>query len=282
MWGETTFQYPPQLALSTNGGAKTTVDCRSPVSVFVPRVRKYVPGSPGTPKTVAIEAGDAMIAIGATFPSILFVPSGENYETTAQTTTRRLVICGDSIISGFNSTDPHTQGCAMLVRGDYPGRVTCAYSGGNQSFHSILVNTFGNNTSALAAALATVADGSTTNEILIQLGVTDFGSTQWTSVATFQTEVQALFTALRAAHATATIWWQTIGTTTLGPNGNAETAAQYRTAVVDALTASGISNAFTIDGTTLYTGAALAGDGVHLTTAGQATYKANLKTALGY
>jgi hypothetical protein len=196
------------------------------------------------------------------------------------------VVVDDSIFAGLyvgtpGGKDAMTLSPHMLVRGDYPGRVS-AIGAGSYSLYN-LTHTFFASADALADEIAAMCDGTITNEILMQIGTVDWATPAWwASVAAFRAALASLLTKIRA-RTSAYVWLQTVGIRTDAPSSvGSSTLAQWRTAQAGALTDSGIANASAIDGSTLYAGGDLYADGVHLTTAGAANYKAALKAAIGY
>lgn len=270
------------IGYSVNGGAKS-------VATTTGGLVTLAVGSAGVAKSVAIEiAGQSAPAApnqgvylattyGVGIPAAYTI--GLNKPSTP---TRRLVGVGDSIFTGQAATTPQTGGCAMLTRGTYPGRFTGMCAG----YYSLswLSSTRYATIAALGAAIASLCDGTTTNEVLIQVGTNDFsigGVSLWANVAAFRSALASLLTNIRAGTA-AKIWVQTLGTRTDVVNNNhGESLAQWRTAQTGAITDSGISNVQSIDGTTLYTLAGSA-DGLHPSDAQQTAYAANLKTAMGF
>jgi len=258
-----------------NGGARTVVDVGT---IAYPLLSL---GSPGTTKTVEIEVGPQSFNItqpnAGNYPTEAWVPPGRSLSFVPQSApTRRLVAVGDSIFTGQAATQYQASGCAILTRNTYPGQVTYL-SAGVYSLFELSTQKYANVTT-LANAINALADGTGTNELLLQVSTNDFGLSQWSSVANFQTAYQNLLTLVGPSFSK--VWIQTAGQRTDIPsNSFGQLISQYRTAVSGAAVATGIGTV--IDGTTLYT---LTGssDNLHPAASEQINYAANLKTAMGF
>jgi lysophospholipase L1-like esterase len=270
------------VGYSVDGGAKTVVSTSGGLVTLSP-------GSGGTVKRVVLELSGQSAPPATPNQGVYLdteygigVPAGRAVVIAKPAVSRRLVAIGDSIFTGQAATTPQTGGCAMLTRANYPGRVTCVAAG----YYSLarLSDTRYASIAALAAAVVSLCDGSTTNEVLIQVGTNDFaigGASLWANVAAFRSALATLLAAIRAG-TSAKIWLQTLGLRTdVATNDHSETPAQWRTAQLGALADAGVSNAASIDGTTLYTLAGSA-DGLHPSDAQQTAYGANLQTAMGF
>lgn len=182
------------------------------------------------------------------------------------TVTARWVAYGDSIAAGQGDigVSAGREGWLPRVRQGEPGLSVAIEAYGGRCLHDDYV---GGAFTALIARLVSLAADCTDPAqvtIYIAIGTNDFGLAKWSNVADFQTAYQTLLTAIRAALPSARIVCQTpIARTDVGSNGFGQTIAQYRTAVTAALAASGISNATSLDGTTLVASGELNADGVH-------------------
>jgi len=207
----------------------------------------------------------------------MWLPPGRTISFNVQPVpTRRLVAVGDSIFTGQAATTFQSGGCAILTRNTYPGRCTFLSAGIYSLFELSTVRY--PNITALANAIIGLADGTNTNELLIQVSTNDFGLSQWSTVASFQTAYQQLLT-LVGSHFT-NVWLQTAGPRTdIANNSLGHTIAQYRTAVISASLNAGVG--VVIDGSTIYslTGSA---DNLHPAAAQQTIYAANLKVSMSF
>ena len=263
-----------EYGVAIGAGAPTIADTMAATDT-----RTFTLGTPGTPKTITITGGPHSLGtpeIGA-FPVVLSVPAPYRIAAVPVTPpTRRIVVYGDSITVGLYATELITQGWAMLVRADYPGQLSMDAYAGRSLFRDNAVDGI----PALCAVLASMADATVTNEIYLAIGTNDWGFDGYPVRSVFTTRYTALLTGIRALTA-AKVWAQSpIPRTDKAVNAYGDTLAQYRTCISDAVTAAAISDCTYVDGTTW--AVALNPDGIHPTTAGHASLKALVKTAVGY
>jgi len=196
----------------------------------------------------------------------------------------------DSIGSGFYVTTFLSDAQTILVRKDFPttgtGIVWC-HGAGTESLANIVAQPGG--IAATVAAIKASCVGTVSNSILIALGTNDYGAVTQT-LATFQANYTAFLNALEAAGITGLAIYclspiQRIAPATEAANGSGWTLPQGRAAIAAAILASNVPlDATYLEGAAgawvsaldMYT------DGIHLTTAGDAAWKASEKTALGY
>lgn len=241
-------------------------------------------GTGGVSKTVEIISGpqlyqNSVVNQGVWIDRIAIPANRSLTWLPIATTTRRLVTINDSIFVGFYASVPVTQGPHMLIRAAYPGRVT-GLGAGSYSLNGLSSVKYAGIT-ALATQVASLCNGSITNEILIQIGTVDFTGNVY-NAANYRIALTSFLTALRA-RTSAYIWLQTIGLRTdVAANTFGDTIAEWRAAQAGAVTDSGISDATVIDGSTMYASGDLHADGVHLVTAGAANYATALITAMGF
>jgi lysophospholipase L1-like esterase len=172
---------------------------------------------------------------------------------------KRLVVYGDSISVGFSVTAPQSEAYVNLLRGTYTGRVT-AYGRGNLQFKTECETE--PMRAVVAARIAGMLDGTVTNQVWIALGYNDNGV--WTP-SELQIAYADLLDKIHALKPTAVIFAQSPLTATVDTGLPA-----IRTAISNACT--GRAWATHVDGTTI--AAALGGDGIHPTTAGNVTIAA--------
>lgn len=198
---------------------------------------------------------------------------------------KRLILVGDSIMTGFFVTTFTQQSQAALIRVDYPtsgtGGVT-AHCAGSDSINNI--NATGMD--AMVASIATACNGTVSNTIWIQLGTNDYGFTI-ISAATFQTLYASFVDKIHALVPSAIIICQSpiqrIAPSSEGANSFGNTLGNYRTAISNVVTArpsfctyvEGAAGAIVPNGQ-IYV------DGLHITAAGAASYKAFIKSTLNY
>lgn len=272
-----TVQY--SIGWRQNAGAKTVIDVSA---VSCPLLS---PGSGGTVKTIEIEAGPQTYATppnpyAGSYPREIWLPPGRTGSFVQQAApTRRLVIVGDSIsVDGQAATTQQSGGFSMLIREDYPGRVTCVGAGGISLFD--LEGVYGGR-AALIAKIRSLADGTVTNELYWPLGTNDFGLNKWPGgIAVYQAEVVAVISGVASAFTN--VWVQSPGPRTdIATNGLGQTFTNWVAATPAAVTAIALGNVHYQDGSGMYTLAGSA-DNLHPANAQQAAYKAAGRTAIGY
>ena len=190
-------------------------------------------------------------------------------------------------MTGFFVTTFSSQSITALLRADYPtsgtGGVTAHVAGsdsiGNVASTTSLVN-------ATAASIAAELDGTVSNVLWIQLGTNDYGASPIT-VANFQTYYGQLLDAIHALVPGASIYCQSpiqrISPSSEAANGLGYTLPNYRTAI-STVVSTRTSFCTYVEGAAgaIVSNANMYTDGIHLTTAGDAQYKAFIKTTLGY
>ena len=276
----TTIQYT--IAYRINGGSKNVVDVGT---IAYPLISL---GTGGTVKTVELEVGPQSYRApspnaGNYLSQIWLPPTRTMTFAPPGTPTRRLIEIGDSINLGQNASPSpaffQNDGVSMLTRDAYPGRTT-EMTAGIYSLKTLSTIRYPSVT-AMANALIALADGTVTNELLIQIGTNDFGLSQWALVSDYQTALTQLLT-LVAPYFTH-VFVQTLGPRTdISTNGLGQTFAQFVTAQTNAVASVGRVNVTIISGASMYSTGDLAGDGLHLTTSGQSTFFTNRRAAIGY
>lgn len=197
--------------------------------------------------------------------------------TAAANPASRLVVYGDSISVGFNAATQTALGWSMLVRGDYPGGVHVIGWGGRQ-LHNDATDAAAR--TSFASTLVQAARSSGTKTLWLCIGTNDYGFATWTA-ASFGTAYADLLDKIHALDPAIAVYCQSpIVRSTETANGVGSTLGDYRTAISDAATARPSFCTY-VNGATILALGDLA-DGTHPSTAGHATYKAAVKTTLGY
>jgi len=193
---------------------------------------------------------------------------------TPTTPTNQMIIYGDSISVGANSTTPTSEAWAMLVRSSYTGNLAIEGHGYRTLYEDA-------NTAGLLSAFVSKLSGGFGNVDIIWLciGTNDYGLQKWSSTD-FGTAYSSLLDALHVAFPTATIYAHT--PLTRSPEtelhaGYGDLPA-YRTKISDAQSSRS-------DWCTLVDGTAISPvldvDNLHPTTAGHITVANQIKTVLG-
>lgn len=232
---------------------------------------------------IALPAGDKAVSLVNGLQSY---PAGEVVGTFVQSLTanapltpitpppsNRLLIYGDSISVGGNSSTPTRDGWVPLLRkGMWPDSV--ALEGwGHRSLWADAATAPAR--AAFVAKLAAYAPA----RIWLAIGTNDYGLNKW-SAASFGTAYAALLDGLHAALPSATIFCQTpLLRTTETANGSGSTLGDYRTQIATAVSTR-TAYATLVDGTAIMTTASLA-DGIHPTTAGHVLYASAVIAELG-
>jgi len=192
----------------------------------------------------------------------------------SESPTNRLVIYGDSIAVGANSTVPPKDGWAVLLRAERGTDSTMVEAYGYRSLHLDASD------STKRAAFVAKIQAMSPSILWIAIGTNDYGLTKWTDTQ-FGAAYAALLDDLHAAMPSLVIYCQTPIVRTGEPtaNGNGLYLSDFRTAISNAVS-SRSAWATLIDGTAILTTSDLA-DGVHPTTAGHATYAAFVAGVLG-
>ena len=184
----------------------------------------------------------------------------------------RLVIYGDSISVGGNSTIAARDGWAMKVRSAAP------YPVGVEGFGFRALNDDCSDGTARAAFVAKIVAWNPA-KLWIAIGTNDYGLNRW-SAASFGTAYAALLDDLHTALPSMAIYCQTpLLRATETANGNGSTLGDYRTQITSVVS-SRSAWATLVDGTAIMTTGSL-GDGVHPTDAGHVLYANYVKTVLG-
>jgi lysophospholipase L1-like esterase len=198
----------------------------------------------------------------------------------------RLVLLGDSILTGFFASVLPQTSITALLRGDFPssgtGGVTC---------HCADLDSIANEAASpaslasLVASLAMELDGMSSNTLWIELGTSDYADVG-EPAATFQNYYAALLTAVHTASPATKIYCQSpiqrIAPSMEAANGAGSTLGDYRKAISTAATSTGYCTYVEGAAGAIAPNADMYMDGVHLTDAGEAGYKSFLKTTLGY
>lgn len=236
--------------------------------------------SAGT-KTVEIISGaqtsnNTTNVYGSWPTSITFIGDASATKS-APTQSKRIVIYGDSISIGDDSTDPSLQAWPLLVRNAYSAiNGSIIVEGfGYRSLHDDCVDA--TTCLAMATKLAAMYSGITTKILYIQVSTNDYGLNRW-SAATFGTNYALLLDDLHALDATISVYAQTaIPRATETANGSGSTMSDYRTQVSTVCTARA-SYCTVVDGTAIFTYPTNYVDSVHPNLAGQTQYANYIKT----
>ena len=235
---------------------------------------KHLITLPAGAKTVAVVNGlqskPAATVIG-TF--LVAVRSLSGVTLTTQTPVNRLLIYGDSITVGANSTSPQVDSWAMKVRAANLPNSTMLDAWGYRSLWDDAVDATAR--TAFAARWAALSP----SKIWLAIGTNDYGLNKW-SAASFGAAYADLLDKLHAAIPSATIYCQTpILRSSEVANGSGSTLGDYRTQIA---TAQSTRSSYTVlvDGTAFMTTASL-DDGLHPGDAGHTLYANGVRTALG-
>mgnify|MGYP000975430812 CR=1 FL=1 len=256
-----------------------------------PQIFDVQPGS-GSGKTLDILEGARALSGGSstvtgTVIKALYIPINKN--TTISTPTppqKRLVLLGDSILTGYWVSVFQQDNQAAKIRADFPtsgtGGVTSATCG-TQSIKNIHDNETIN---AFAATIASMLDGTVSNTLWIQLGTNDYGFVT-ISTANFQTYYGQLVDAIQALVPNVQIICQSpiqrIAPASESANGLGYTLGDYRTAISNVVATRGTFCTY-VEGAVgaIVPNANLYSDGLHIKTAGALDFKNFIKTTLSY
>ncbi len=240
------------------------------------------------PQNLFVGVYDGTFALAARVPVWLDdgVTSANSSMVTPAPVQHRLLIVHDSIGEGLLATVITQHSQITLLRADYPtsgtGGVTASGAGSTSMF--LLA---GSGAPALAAAVALAVaelDGTVSNTLWIQLSTNDYGLSLATAAA-FEIYYAAYVDAVHAASPGTTIYCQTamqrIAPATEAANGVGSTLGAYRTAISNVVATRG-AFCVLVDGTAMVSNANINADGIHLTAAGCAEWKASAKTTLAY
>jgi lysophospholipase L1-like esterase len=190
------------------------------------------------------------------------------------TTTNRLVIYGDSIAVGANSTVPPKDGWPVLLRAERGTDSTVVEAYGFRS-----LNLDASDATKRAAFVAKIV-ALNPSILWMAIGTNDYGLTKWTDSA-FGTAYGAFLDDIHAALPSLVIYCQTPILRSGEPtaNGNGLFLSDFRTAISNAVSTRS-AWATLVDGTAILTTAQL-DDGVHPSTAGHIAYAAYVAGVLG-
>lgn len=187
--------------------------------------------------------------------------------------TNRLIIYGDSISVGANSSNPQTEAWAMLVRAARGTNSTAVEGWGFRQLYDDASD------STKRAAFVTRVQAYGPAKILMCIGSNDYGLTGWGHAA-FGTAYAATLDDFHAAMPDATIICVSpLTRATEGANSYGSTMEQYRSAIASAC--SGRSWVTYVDGSTILTLSDLSADGLHPTTSGHAKIAAYIAALPG-
>lgn len=188
-----------------------------------------------------------------------------------ESVSNRVVVYGDSIAAGGNTTEGPLESWPSIVRTSYGDSLLV------EAYGTRALSNDANAGAPLTAFVAKIASYSP-NILWIAIGVNDwFEETQ--SASAFETMYAAFLVALNASMPSLTIYAQTpIVNVDESANSFGDTLGAYRTAITNAT--SGKAYVTDVDGTAILTTGDLE-DNTHPTTAGHATYAAYVKTVLG-
>jgi lysophospholipase L1-like esterase len=244
----------------------------------------------GSPHTVEIWDGESNInltSVNQTTGTVALVemqdPTGSTSVLAAAIPSKRLVVYGDSITTGY-AADHAYHGCFQLLRQDpasWTGRVSIFASGGrslNTDF--ALDSTFGLLAGWTLGLANEVASGGT-RILALCIGRNDWAgagnNSPWANLAAFQAAYLAFLQKLRALDATVTIICQTpLVTSDETNNLQGFSLGDVRTAITTS--AGSVSGVIVVQGNAAFAGkpAVSVGqlaDGIHPNTAGQAAWK---------
>ena len=273
------------IAWRQNGGA------RNVVSVGTGGTFTLSPGSGGVSKSIEIELGPQSYRgvpnTGTYLGGSVRVPSGRSISVTgASAPSRRAVLIVDSLGEGQAAATPQSQGFAALVRESYPGRTT-VLGAGVYSLFSLSTVQFAS-INALAAAIVGLCDGTSRNDVILEVTTNDFilaGASQWASAATYRAAKASLLTAIKtqalAASKTVNVYVITLmPRTDVVNNDHAESQPTWRGA--DAGSVSDAGFGIVLDGTTIGPASPGGGDGLHFTTPQQQSFHDNTRSQVGW
>lgn len=187
--------------------------------------------------------------------------------------TNRLVIYGDSIAVGANSTVPPRDAWAVLVR---TARGTASTMVDGYGYRSLYLDA---SSAGVRASFVAAIQALSPSIFWNAIGTNDYGLNKW-SALDFGIAYAAVLDDLHAAMPSLVIYCQTpIVRTVETANNYLNTLGDYRSAISTAVSTRTSFCTF-VDGTAILTTADLA-DGVHPTTAGHALYSTYVKTVLG-
>lgn len=185
----------------------------------------------------------------------------------------RLVIYGDSIAVGGNSTVPVRDGWPVLLRTERGADSTVVEAYGYRSLNLDAAD--GTKRAAFVAKIQAMNPA----VLWLAIGTNDYGLNKW-SAASFGTAYAATLDDLHAAMPSLLIYCQTpLLRTSETANGSGSTLGDYRSQISSAVSTR-TSYCTLVDGTAILTTGQLS-DGVHPTTAGHAAYAAYVAGVLG-
>lgn len=274
--------------LWTNGAFTSTVNLGpSAASHDLLGVADCFPGA-GSAKTVEIVAG-ANIGTNATpevvngpFVTAIRARNSEGAVTFASgSKTRRVVFLCDSIFSGFGTTEPMSDSAMLLMRAASPAVGFTAMGWGNATLAEFNDATRWTATAATAAAIAAACNGTSANDVVIQVMTNDYGGSD---VLDYEADLTALCSALESGGITGLHIWlfqaiQRIAPSSEGANAYGDTLADFR-ATMTTVAALNPSGRTVIGGTGVVSNVNMAADGIHVNTAGNVEIQTHLETAL--
>ncbi len=204
----------------------------------------------------------------------LYIPASAGY-TRLSEPDRRLVIIGDSIISGYDSEIQDTipnSGVSACLLAKYPG-IGTSYAKQGARLNDIT------GAAAVRAAYVQRWLSAPASDVVIALGVNDYGQST-VSAANFATQYGELLDEIHIRAPGARVWCVTpIPKTVETANSLGSTLPDYRAAIVTAVS-SRTSYASVIDGTAIVSAADL-WDGTHIKKARQMKYAMAVINAMG-
>lgn len=207
----------------------------------------------------------------------LYLPATAGF-VREQIPSRRVVLVGDSILSGFdptiNDTIPNS-GVAACILAKYPG-VGSVFAKQGARLNDLT------GTAAVRQAYVQRWCSQPVADFIIALGVNDYAQNV-INAATFETQYGELLDEINRRAPGARVWCITPITRTQGSgeaaNGLGSTLSDYRTAIANAVSTR-TGYATVIDGTTVVSSADL-GDGLHILKTRQMKYAMNVINAMG-
>ena len=229
----------------------------------------------GANKTVEFVSGLQTIPTATLVGTwVVSVTSPTNISQTFVSTANRMLVYGDSITVGANSTPPTQNGWFTAVRYAYAPKDSALEAWGFRKLFDDCID------AAHRTTFTATVQAYSPSIFWMAIGTNDYGISPWAAAA-FGVAYADLLDKLHAAMPSLLIYCQTpIVRNVETANGSGSTLSNYRTQISTAVsTRTGYCTL--VDGTTFMTTASLDADGVHPTTAGHALYATAVRTVLG-
>lgn len=232
-------------------------------------------GSPGVSKSVVLvnglqSTGGTSTAKGTFLDSVSYI-AGSNFAVSSYTPTDRIVIYGDSIAVGGNSTDPPMDAWPVLLRTSYDRDIVVEAWGWRTLYDDA-------DTAGKRTTFATQLLSGSPSTIYIAIGTNDYGLDKWSS-ANFGTALAALLDEIHSQDDSVAVIVQcpTYRTDEATPNSFGDDLDDYRSAESTACSGRGWATYY--DASAVLDAGDLA-DALHPTTAGHAKYALAVDTYL--